>query len=299
MRQSLALREQMRDAIQAEIAQRTQTHQARVAALKMARANLLAIGAAAPPKPLALLAHGDSWFDYPLDGNGISLRSTDIIAQLESMGTINPLIQNVSHYGDATTAEMAWPKQQRLIDSLNDPSNWIDGGRPDAILFSGGGNDIAGDQFCIFLDNAVPGAPGLDANRFTKALGMVEAAYLDLFSLRDTHARGVPIYGHCYDYPVPNGTHPACAGPWLQPSLSYCGWNVAQGTEIVKSALDAFKAMLLRLANDPANRFTLIDTQGILQPPDWANELHPYPNGFKMLAGKFIDALRLDFPGRI
>ncbi|QCX52118.1 hypothetical protein [Ralstonia pseudosolanacearum] len=104
MRQSLALREQMRDAIQAEIAQRTQTHQARVAGLKAARANLLAIGAAAPPKPLALLAHGDSW---------------------------------------------------------------------------------------------------------------------------------------------------------------------------------------------------LIDTQGILQPLDWTNELHPYPNGFKMLAGKFIDALKLDFPGRI
>ena len=72
-----------------------------------------------------MLAHGDSWFDYPLDGNSISLPHTDIIAQLEFVGNINPCILNISQWGDATTAEMSWPKQQKMITALQDNSNWL------------------------------------------------------------------------------------------------------------------------------------------------------------------------------
>lgn len=299
MRQSVVLRTQMRDAISEEIARRTEIHQARISRLKAGKANLMAAGAPAAPTPLVMLAHGDSWFDYPLAGNSVSWTNTDVIAQLEAMGNINPVILNVSHHGDATTDEMSLPKQERMINGLQDPSNWMGSGKPDVILFSGGGNDIAGDQFCIFLDYATPGATGLNGARFQKVLGLVEASYLDLFAFRDLYAQGVPIFGHCYDFPVPNGVHPVCAGPWLKPSLDYCGWNMAQGTAIIHQALSDFRALLLRLAGTATNNFALIDTQGLLGPADWANELHPYPDGFKSVAGKFVDVLRLKFPGRI
>jgi hypothetical protein len=36
------------------------------------------------------------------------------------MGDINPVIQNVSHYGDATTEKMSLPKQERLIQGLEE-----------------------------------------------------------------------------------------------------------------------------------------------------------------------------------
>jgi hypothetical protein len=299
MRRSLVLRQQLRDAINSEIAERTKAHKAKIAALKIGRAEMLGAGAAAPASPLVLLAHGDSWFDYPLSGNSVSLSSTDVIAQLESMGNINPVIQNVSHYGDATTEEMSWPKQERMIQSLRDPDNWLNGTSPDAILFSGGGDDIAGNQFCIFLDYVRAGGSGLNASRFQGVLDMVEASYRDLFAFRDKYASGVPIFSHCYDFPTPNGVHPVCAGPWLQPSLSYSGWNVTQGTAIVHEALAAFRAILRGLSSDPANGFVLVDTQGVLTTDDWANELHPYPGGFKKLAAVFVDALRTHFPGRI
>ncbi|MGA8148736.1 MAG: hypothetical protein WB870_14385 [Gallionellaceae bacterium] len=299
MRQSLVLRQQMHDSIIEEIAARTKIHQAKIASLKTSSARLMLIGVQLAPNPLVMLAHGDSWFDYPLSGNTPTLRNTDIISQLESLGNINPVILNISHWGDATTEELSWPKQQRMIDALNDQENWMDQGKPDAILFSGGGNDIAGNQFCIFLDYAIPGANGLDTVRFQKALGMVEASYLDLFAFRDRYAQGVPIIGHSYDFPIPNGAHPDCVGPWLKPSLDYSGWNVTQGTLIVKQALTDFKNMLLGLAGDPLNNFVLVDTQNLLTADDWANELHPYPNGFKTIAEKFVDKLRLMFPNRI
>jgi hypothetical protein len=299
MDRKLLLRQQMRQSMEDEIAARTKAHQEKVARFKSAVHARKAIGAAAPATPLVLLSHGDSWFDYPLDGNNISLMPTDIIVQLGSMGNITPYILNISQWGDATAAEMSWPKQHRMITAIQDPSNWLDKGKPDAILFSGGGNDVAGDQFAVFLDYAEFGAGGLDANRFQKALGMVEASYLDLFAFRDRYAHHVPIFGHCYDFPIPNGIHPICAGPWLKPSLDFCGYNLTQGTAIVRQALLDFQALLAGLANDPANNFVLVPTQGVLAHADWANELHPYPQGFRKIADKFVDALRSRFHGRI
>ncbi len=74
---------------------------------------------------------------------------------------------------------------------------------------------------------------------------------------------------------------------------------MAQGTVILHQAMLAFPAMLQSLAADPANNFTMVDTQGRLVASDWANELHPFPEGFKKLAAMFVDALALKFPGRI
>jgi hypothetical protein len=299
MRESLAPHLEKRDAIEREIAERIQVHQQRIARLKSARAALSVANAQPQSTPLVMLANGDSWFDYPLSGNDVSFRDTDIIAQLRAMGRVNPVILNISHYGDATTDELSLPKQERMISSLRDPANWMGSGKPDAILFSGGGNDVVGDQFCIYLDYALPGATGLNADRFGKALSAVEASYLDLFTFRDRYAPGVPVIGHCYDFPIPNGIHPVCAGPWLKPSLDYCGWDLTQGITIAHSALSDFKNVLVRLASDAANNFFVVDTQGVLTAADWANELHPYPDGFKKIAAKFVAALQARFPGRI
>jgi hypothetical protein len=299
MRESLAMHLEKRESIEREIAERIEIHQQRIARLKSARAVLSAVGAQPQSTPLVMLAHGDSWFDYPLSGNDLSFGDTDIIAQLRGMGRVNPVILNMSHYGDATTDEMSLPKQERMISSLQDPANWMGSGKPDAILFSGGGNDVVGDQFCIYLDYAFPGATGLNTGRFDKALSAVEASYLDLFAFRDRYAPGVPLIGHCYDFPIPNGAHPVCAGPWLKPSLDYCGWDLTQGTAIARTALSDFKNVLLRLASDAANNFSVVDTQGALAAADWANELHPYPDGFKKFAEKFVAELQVKFPGRI
>lgn len=293
MSQTIVARTQLRDDIAEDIRRRTEAHQQRVQNLNIGRRNLAAVRAPAQTQPLVMLAHGDSWFDYPLDGNVISLGTTDIIAQLTTMGTINPIILNVSHFGDATTDELSLPKQKRLIAALTDDRNWPNEKRlPDAILFSGGGNDVAGDRFCIFLDFAKPGSSGLDDVRFRGVLDAVQASLLDLFAFRDRHAPGVPIFAHDYDFPIPNGAHPPCAGPWLKPSLIFMGWNnLEEGTAIVREALLQFSTMLRNLAADRANNFTLVPTQSTLKREDWANELHPYPAGFRKLAAEFIRVL--------
>lgn len=279
--------------IDADIATRTKAHQTNVAA---------ALAAPGPATPLALLALGDSWFDYPLLDNGPILEATDIIARLATMGTPSPLIHNLSHYGDATTEELALPKQQRVIDSLLTPANWVNANKkPDAILFSGGGDDIAGDQFCIFLKFADDNGGGLAVDRFQKALSAIKASYLDLFMIRDRYAPGVPIFGHCYDLPIPDGRHPACIGPWLKPSLDYYGYgdDLARATAIVSDGLTRFRTLLRGLAADPANNFFLIESQGTLTSDEWANELHPTKEGFGKIAALFLAQLKTLAPDRI
>jgi hypothetical protein len=293
MDNSIVQQQQLRDSINEEIARRARIHQRNIARAKAAIAHRSRIGAKPIPRPLALLAHGDSWFDYPLSGNNPSPYRTDIEAQLEGMGNPSPYICNISHHGDATTDEMSWPKQERMIEALQNQAYWFDG-KPDGILFSGGGNDIAGDQFCILLN--YDGT--LNSTRLNEVLGMVIASYTDLSAFRDAYAPLVPIFAHCYDFAIPNNQGTFCAGPWLWPSLSFCGCaTVAQGTAIVRQVLLEFKNKLSSLVKP--HDFILVPTQGTLGVSDWANELHPYPTGFKNLAAKFVAALQQEFPGRI
>lgn len=280
----------LRRSIERDIAARIEAHQREVAHI---RASVRSRG----QPPLMLLTHGDSWFNYPLNGNSFALTDTDIIAHLTSMGRPPPKILNISHYGDATTDEMGLIKQERLIAALRDPNNWLTG-KPDAILFSGGGDDIAGDQFCIYLNYKGSGSQGLDPTRFAGRLASIQASYLDLFLFRNRYAPQVPIFGHCYDYARPMQAHPPCAGPWMLPSLTFTGWNIQEGTQIIHDALDRFRAMLVALAASD-NDFTVIATQGTLATGDWANELHPHPAGFGKLAKKFLAALQQRFPGRL
>ncbi len=290
MDDQVALRARLDQAIAEDLEQRVSLHQANIARLQAGRAGARTFAAAVVNRPLVLLAQGDSWFDYPLDGNLPAPGGTDVIAHLRTMGDMPPTILNLAVHGSTAVSEMSLPRQARMIRELLDPANWLDG-RPDAILVSAGGNDIAGDEFCIVLDFNDGKAAGLNQDRLAGTLAGVRSCYLDLFAVRDRIVPGVPIFGHCYDFPIPNGSHPICAGPWLKPSLDFCNWPVADGTRIVREALAAFRTLLQGLAADPKNGFHLVDTQGTLNASDWANELHPKPQGFAAIAALFSKAL--------
>jgi len=300
------LTREMRFSINQEMRRRGRVFQERIKTRRALRADARA--------PLVMLAHGDSWFDYPLDGNDISFDGpTDIIRQLDptsvndenvlSLRAEGPqyIIHNVSHWGYATTDELSRQGQQDMLDALENYWEPL-GEKPDAILFSGGGNDIVGDQFAIYLDYAPPSQGiGLNEDRFRGALARVEASYKSLFAFRDKFAQGVPIFGHAYDYAIPNGVGAPCGiGPWLLPSLEYCGYSWDDQPDvcraIVKSALQKFSNLLMNLAGEPRNNFHVIPTQGTLTDDSlWGNELHPTGDGFAKVADKFRAALNAHF----
>jgi hypothetical protein len=274
--------------INKEIRQRIKDHQLRIAQL-----------AARPraARPLNILADGDSWFDYPLPL--VPPQHTDIIAQLAKLIKPVPTILNLAHYGLAITQMMGVSRYKRLVEQLNTPSN----GAFDAILFSGGGNDLVGEQFRLWLNDAasVGGDPAkaLNDNALGDIVGVAMAGYRDLLAARAASPqKNVPIFVHVYDFAWPTGVGvcDGVVGPWLYPSLESRGWMASQadlnkGFGIVQQILQRFRYELLNLAKSGLN-VVLVETQGtLLTAKEWANELHPKPPGFKNIARKFADAL--------
>jgi lysophospholipase L1-like esterase len=247
---------------------------------------------ALPPPAGLIVAEGDSWFDYPLN---------DILSILEDEHGFD--VESVAHRGD-TVEEMAYGVGQfddfvRLLEKL------LRQGRvPDAILLSGGGNDIAGGGFAILINHILSGLPPVNVdivrgvvdvrlrNAYTFLIsGLTEIAqrYLD---------RPIPILLHGYDYAVPDGRGflggwAFLPGPWLQPGLFQKGHlTLNTNKTIIMTLVDAFNVMLRQVSAMPQfGHVRYVDlrgtlTQGAGYKADWANELHPTREGFRAVAAK-------------
>lgn len=250
--------------------------------------------------PLDFLVVGDSWYDYPLEDN-LLLPPYDFgitgAYNLKALGNPPPTMLSLAHWGWASTQVLTWQHQQRIIDTI-ETGPWNNGKGPDAILASFGGDDIAGDQLAIYLTYG--GHVTTADPRFQGVLGLVQASYEDLIALRDIFAPGVPIFAHCYDYPLASG-RPAdgLAGPWLKPSFDFALYSAPNAQSVLHDMIDKFYNMLNGIAAVAKNDFHVINTRGTITPNDWSNEIHPKPDGFYKLAQKFLAALQGYFPGRI
>lgn len=251
-----------------------------------------------PPGACWLLAEGDSWFDYPFH---------DVLNELEEHHGYE--IESVSHMGDAVEA-MAYDCGQlaefsRALEKLirNDKV-------PEAILLSGGGNDVAGDAFAFLMNHASSPSPGLNEQ---VVAGLVDDrichAYITMLSAMSEICRSdlgvaIPILVHGYDYAVPDGRGfwsgwGPLPGPWLRPGLLKKGYaDLTAGTAIVAALIDRFNGMLARIpAVQGLDHVRHVDLRGTLSrsPADyrdwWSNELHPTESGFEAVAQRFAALL--------
>jgi lysophospholipase L1-like esterase len=250
--------------------------------------------AAAPKAPSlgTLVAEGDSWFDYPF---------YDILSNLDQFGYD---IEAVAHMGD-TVEDMAYGDGQ--LDAFTQVLDKVlrTGTRPKAILLSGGGNDIAGDEFAILLNHADSSIAGINKSIVG---GLIEErlrdAYVRILTAVTEVCKGavgnvVPIIMHGYDYSVPDGRGYAggwgpLPGPWLEPSFRRKGYqDLALRKDIVKELINRFNAMLKSLAGKaPFEHVRYLNLRETLSTGDdykafWGNELHPTSDGFVMVARKF------------
>jgi lysophospholipase L1-like esterase len=252
---------------------------------------------AIPPATGLLVAEGDSWFDYPLH---------DVLSILEDEHGFD--VESAAHKGD-TVEDMAYSGGQfddfaRLLEKV------LRQGRvPDAILLSGGGNDIAGNEFAVLLNHAASGLPPLNDDVVHGVIDVrTRNAYAFLLSGISeiaTHLleRPIPVVLHGYDYAVPDGRgflggFAFLPGPWLQPGFHRKGYSdLKLNTSVVARLIDAFNAMLRQLtAATGFEHVRYVDLRGTLSSAagykrDWANELHPTARGFKAVAQKIASAI--------
>jgi hypothetical protein len=247
---------------------------------------------------LRILAEGDSWFNYPLPLIG----GDGVIVQLQTL--LGYSINNMAQPGDEVRQMLGLSQRQEIITRLSDPNL-----RYDAMLFSGGGDDLVGDQLITFLNTSGSSQqPGdlLNNDAVDAALDLLKSEYHELVALRDQHSPDTVIFVNCYDFPPITGI-PVCGyGPWLKPSLDYAYMQIGVQKpdpnaefKVIQALLQRFAAMLQSVASDPSVKdFIVVPTQGTLvaDNTDWQNEIHPSTGGFAKIAEKFQIALQAKFP---
>ncbi|WP_119421671.1 GDSL-type esterase/lipase family protein [Desertibaculum subflavum] len=244
--------------------------------------------------PLQIFAEGDSWFDYPalFFGGGI-------IPRLENL--LGVPILNLAKAGDEVRYMLGVEERLLLADHLS--KGCPAGGPWDALLFSGGGNDIVDNPMALWVkdwDPTVPAAQLVHQQRFDAALALVRAGYEDLIQLRDRLSPGTVLVFQGYDFAIPDGRGICHLGPWLKPTFDLRNFpTLAARQEVVKAMLQQFAAMLTGLAVHANVIF--INGQGTLLPQksSWHNELHPSKKGFQSFANLFHRELKALFPARV
>ncbi len=255
-----------------------------------------------------LLAQGDSWFDYPFYNVLTNLR-WKYGYEIQSAATNGKWLESMAHNPDQLSALGELFKRAQ-----------VQGKKPRAILLSGGGNDIAGQQLTVLLNHrALLDAPYNDAplddvivsqmlgRRLREDMvGLISA--VKTLSARYFHDPEIPIFIHGYDHPVPDGRGYLggfwfLPGPWLQPSFDIKGY--AHDTADRKRAVDAMASLIddyNHVMQDVAEHSDLthvyyIHVLGTLRndpanyEKDWGNELHPTRNGFRSVAAVFAEAI--------
>lgn len=244
-----------------------------------------------------LIAEGDSWFDYPL---------WDVLKMLEDEHGYD--VESVAHKGDRVE-DMAYGGGQldalcRRLEKLI-RNNAV----PRAILLSGGGNDISGDEFRVLLNHANSPIAGLNDSVVKGVIDeRIRYSYVTIIAqvTRITEkmlGRRLPIVTHGYAYAVPDGRGflggwGPLPGPWLEPGFSEKGFaDLKANTLTIRTLIDRFNDMLRDLATLKGfEHVTWVDlrntlTSGPNYRSDWGNELHPTKSGFKRVADKIAAVL--------
>lgn len=246
-------------------------------------------------RPLQVFAEGDSWFDYPVPffGGGIIRRLED---------KLGVPILNLAKAGDEVRYMLGVTERKILIEQFT--RGCPAGGPWDALLFSGGGNDIVDNPMALWIRDfnaTLPPAALIHQARLDAALALVRAGYEDLIALRDAISPQTRLFFHAYDFAIPDGRGICHLGPWLKPTFDLRGFPTqASRFAVTKMMLQQFAAMLQSLESAHAG-VTFINGQGTLAPQtaSWHNELHPAKKGFQAFAALFHQVLKGKFPDRV
>jgi hypothetical protein len=260
-----------------------------------------------------LLAQGDSWFNYWIGQDILYWLHKDFGRQIDSIAVAGSTLNDVV-YG---------PVPKDLLDFRHSPAPSrleelvyrIQRDKPAGLLLSVGGDDVAGDEFFSFLNNAKSGLPPSNAEVLNGVVNSTFAkAYKELIETALAAAdsgseRGMIVLTHGYDYAWPDGRGvlwiPGLIGPWFDPTFNVKNYPLEQlpddllkRRDILRAFVDAVNAMLLNFEATYAGRVFHVDARGVLSNgietyrDQWANELHPTNSGFRLIARRFEAVLK-------
>lgn len=242
------------------------------------------------PGLLRLGFEGDSWFSYP------GLRGGNLYSRLSRRYARHAAVLQMAEPGDEISSVLQGCQHDLLREAFATH-------RLDVLLYSGGGNDVVGDDLRELvrpagaLGQAVPprfagrdippvAVRHLSLDALDRSLQRIEAGYHAILDLRDRWQPACLVFAHTYDYARPSGRGLTIAGitrgPWIRPFFDEAGVPRELQAELVVFLIDAFAATLAGVV--AARRdFLVVDCRGVLGEDEWADEIHASGEGFRRL----------------
>jgi lysophospholipase L1-like esterase len=243
-----------------------------------------------------MLAEGDSWFSFG------SLLGNNLLNRLAF--TRSTLVTNTARPSDTLAHVVDWWRDPAFATLIAGGRRGRQGWAFDAILLSGGGNDLidAIDDRLVdqqLLRRLPPGSdPASPADCIHPEAWAAFETYLRTnFAMVSQLAAGsaqnaaTPIFVHTYDYPTPNDAPAAPGrGPWLLPALEAHRIPEPMHQPLADHLIDRLAGVVRTLGHANVH---VIDTRGTLtraaagakgDSNDWLNEIHPNSQGYGKLA---------------
>lgn len=241
-----------------------------------------------------IVAQGDSWFDY-LPGNDIIKALKRRGLAIKNYGTGGDTLENMlfgTSYRDSNW-ERHSPEHLKVLDSIQSI-------QPKFFLFSGGGNDIAGDELSPYLNHVGldPDNPLREEHLDFMFRKIFRASYEFMIKSVTKAKPDIEIIVHGYGHAIPTGKGVfgfgpwQFIGPWLRPSMTAKGiLNPGVQAGIIRRMIDVFNEMLIELKNTHSN-VHYIDLRGKIKPSDWVNELHLTDAGYEKVADTYMAVMK-------
>ena len=243
--------------------------------------------AASPAKtvrgvPRACVIEGDSWFNYPLPG------AVGIDEALRRYHGYTFVRRRFSEAGDTLENMVLGPSWTDVKAAIAESGTRV-------LLFSGGGNDLAGPEFIGFLHHRELSSTPISEESFAALLRRsFEPCIRRMSAEVDAVSPATKIFMHGYAHAIPNGRFINLIvrriGPWMKPSFDMKRWPLEPARQGVARLIDMYNELLARLENELPN-FVYVDLRDSVGPGEWANELHPNDTGFRRCADRIHESV--------
>lgn len=222
--------------------------------------------------PGIVVAEGDSWFDYLPGIDLLDWLTGDWGWDIRRFGHAGDLLKDMIHNTESGS------KTSQIEKTIAKVKQY----KPRVMLFSGGGNDVAGEYLDDYLEPVDSDRDPLNMEYAQVQMDRFRGYLEDLISKVAYACDHTHVFMHGYGYMPVDGRGVdllvrgwTFVGPWLQPALLKNGvTDRAEQEAIIAELVDMYNDMLASVAKAHADRFSYVDLRGIITMDDWANELH-------------------------
>ena len=259
------------------------------------------------PDRVTIVSEGDSWFAYPPKWI-INGTPSNLIDHLSSWTWRKANFMAMASNGDEALSIVSGQQKHDLIDLLRWHTKGKNRKPVDLLLFSGGGNDLVGDndfeRFLLPYKSGRSAKQCVNLTRLRRKTKQIGLALEELADIRDHFSPDTVIMTHNYDYPYASLQGAVFLGglikieAWMKRFMDQPEIAIPEElqTEVVKVFMDELAAVT-RKVGKKRDKLIVVETIGTLKgKKEWLDEIHPTREGFKQIATKIWFEMLKVFP---